>query len=175
MSPDTSFFVDQWKPWDVKCQHLWRKRLCLHLCVLKSLFEVMFWMDMKNSCMYEMLKASYTARCVFRDLNCQKQHNGNAARRLKVFVAVLEYTFPYVNMRVHACVELHKVYDSSNEWRKGGKIDVLLKKHPTSSGAHNLFTSTCKVSLVWLGDNDLMMDYDLCCSSYDGRCNYWGQ
>lgn len=60
-----------------------------------------------------MLKAGYNAHCVFRDLNCQKLHNGNAAHSLKVFVAVLEYTFPYVNMR--APVEPHKVYDGYNE------------------------------------------------------------
>ncbi len=87
----------------------------MHLSVLKPLFEAVCWMDMKNSCMYEMLKAGYTAHCIFRGLNCQKQHNANAARRLKVFVAVLEYTFPYVNMHVHACIEQHKVYDGSTE------------------------------------------------------------
>lgn len=78
-----------------------------------------------------------------QDLNCQKQHGS-----LLECVCTCACVHTLVNIGVHVCVAQYKIYDCSKEcWKRKDEIVVPLKKYPTSVRAHNLFTSTCKVSL----------------------------
>lgn len=148
MSPHASPFVDQWNPWDVKCQHLWRNCTKFGVCIC-----VLFWgrvLGVFEKCMHlrlVRLKVVVECKLCFCKISTVRS---NTVRCLNVFV---QYMCLCTQSCQHGCTWMCGTIQDL--WwlqrmleRKDYEIVVPLKKYPTSVRAHNLFTSACKVSLA---------------------------